>query len=388
MTVFMEKRDVPVVSVGIAVRYGGINESVEEKGIAHFLEHMMFKGTKKRTAKQIAEAIEKRGGNVNAFTDEIITAYYCKMPSSQFDVGLDVLSDALRNSLFDSKEMEKERKVIFEEMKMRRDTPQVHVFDKIQEFLYEAPFGLDLIGTEKTMGAIDRDKLVGKFKDIYKTENLILGVVGDADFDKVCEFAEKTFEKSSGKIPEFEIKLKNQTKIEKRKGIDQANLVFAYHIPVQNEKESYAGKVLSVLMGGGMSSRLFTEIREKRNLAYDVKAESVINKKYAYSLVYAGTTKENIEKVKKLILEEYSIVAKDLNEKEMDEIKNQIIGNHQISMENSDTQLFHLLLVEVNGNAKNYYDFEKKIKEVKLEEVKRIAKFATEKNSFFALVPE
>jgi len=386
LTVFFEKRDLPVVSVAFAVRNGGINESASEKGISHFIEHMLYKGTPTRNAKKIAEEIERNGGDLNGFTDEEITAYWCKMPSKHLNVALDVLSDMVKNPLFDKKELEKERKVIFEEIKMRRDTPKIYVHDEIQSYLYEAPFGNTLIGTVKTMNSINREKLVEKFTEIYQPNNMVLCVVGDADFKQIISFAEKTFGKKKGKVSQLKLKLKNKAEIEKRKGIDQANLVFAYHVPVSKSKKNYAAIVLSTLMAGGMSSRLFSEIREKRNLAYAVKGEANINKDFAYNSIYVGTTKENVGKVKKLILKEFEKVTNSLSEKELKQIKEQLIGNYQISMEDSQMQMIYLLLSEIHGNAKDFYDFEKNISAVKLEDVKKLAKM---KNySFFALVPE
>jgi len=133
-----------------------------EKGISHFIEHMLYKGTKFRSSKQISEEIEKNGGILNGFTDETITAYWCKMPSQHLGVALDVLGDMVKNPLFDEKELDKERKVIFEEMKMRRDRPDTYSLDKIQSFLYEGTLGQDVIGTEKTIGRIDRKKITEK----------------------------------------------------------------------------------------------------------------------------------------------------------------------------------------------------------------------------------
>ncbi|MEJ2268121.1 MAG: pitrilysin family protein, partial [Nanoarchaeota archaeon] len=145
MTILFEKRDLPIVSVAFAVRNGGINESEEEKGISHFIEHMLYKGTPTRNAKKIAEEIEKNGGELNGFTDECITAYGCKMPSKHVNVALNVLGDMVKNPLFDEKELEKERKVIFEEIKMRKDNPMTFVFDKLNNILYTGTLGLDLI---------------------------------------------------------------------------------------------------------------------------------------------------------------------------------------------------------------------------------------------------
>lgn len=388
MTVILEKRDIPVVSVAFAVRVGGINEDVFEKGISHFIEHMLYKGTPKRDAKKIAEEIEQNGGELNGFTSEDITAYWCKMPSRHLDVALEVLSDMVKNPKFDKKELEKERLVIFEEIKMRKDTPIIFVMDEIQSYLYEEPLGKTLIGDEKSMMSIDRKKMIERFEETYSPENMILCVVGDADFEEIVRFAERNFEKKEKEVKEFPVILKNETKILKRKGIDQANLIFAYHVPLASDKKSYSAQVLSTLMAGGMSSRLFSEIREKRNLAYSVKGSSEINKDFAYNFVYVGTTKENVEKVKKIILEEFEKVSKNLNEKELKIIKEQMIGNYQISMEDSQSQMVNLLSEEINGNAKNFYDFEKNIKDVKLQDVKELAKKALKDYSFLALVPE
>ncbi len=386
MTIIFEKRDVPVVSVAFAVRYGGINEDVSEKGIAHFIEHMLYKGTPKRNTKKIAEEIERKGGELNGFTSDLVTAYWCKMPSKHLDVALDVLGDIVRNPKFDEKELEKERKVIFEEIKMIHDNPLRYVFDEIQKSLYDGTMGVSLIGTYETMGKIDRNKMMKKFKEIYTPNNLVLCVVGDADFNEVVKFAEKNFGNEKNKIPTQKFNTKNESRIEKRKGIDQANLVFAYHVPLSKDKKSDAAKVLSTLMAEGMSSRLFSEIREKRNLIYKIIGSSEVTKDFAYNFVYFGTSKENVEKVKKLILEEFEKVAKNLDEKELKEVKEQLIGNYHISMEDSQTQMANLLYYEIEGNAKSFYDFEKKIKAVKLEDVKKLANL---KNySFFALVPE
>ena len=386
MTVLFEKRNVPVVSVAFAVRNGGINESSREKGISHFIEHMLYKGTPTRNARKIAEEIEKNGGELNGFTEEAITAYWCKMPSKHMDIALEVLSDMIKNPLFNEKELEKERKVIFEEIKIYHDNPIKYVFEEIQSHLYAEPLGLPLIGTHETMNSLTRRKLMDRFEQIYQSNNMILCVVGDADFDKIVDFAEKNFSNKKGKIPKFKIKPKNRIKIEKRKGIDQANLVLAYHIPLANDKKHHAANILITVMAGGMSSRLFQEIRQKRNLAYAVKGGSVVNKDYAYNFIYVGTMKENVEKVKKLILEEFKKVSEGLTENELGQVKEQIVGNHQISMEDSENQMVNLLVYEINENAKEFYDFEKNIRAVELKDVKDLAKI--KKYSFFALVPE
>jgi len=385
LTVLFEKRETGIVSVAFAVRQGGINETKEEKGISHFIEHLLYKGTEKRTAAEISEAIEKNGGIMNGFTDEEITAYWCKMPSEHLDLALDVLSDMAKNPKFDPVEVEKERKVIFEEMKMYKDNPRFYVFEKIKELMYKGDFSIPLIGTESSMNSNTKEKIAEKFRQIYSPENIILCVVGDADFERLCSFAEENFSGNAKKpkIPRFS--KKNAELIEKREGIDQANLVFSYHIPSAAEKNVYAAIVLNALMADGMSSRLWKEIREKRNLAYAVKGNANIGKNFGYNTIYIGCMPENAEKVKKIVIEEFAKV-KDLGEKELEQVKNQLIGQNRISKEDSQGQMLELLCYEIYGRAEESYEYEKKIREVNLEDVKKLASF--EKYSFFALIPE
>ncbi len=389
MTILFEKRDIPVVSVSFSVRHGGVNESIKERGISHFIEHALYKGTKTRSAKKIAEEIEKNGGELDGFTSEEVTSYWCKMPSRNLMIALDVLGDLVKNPLFDEKEIEKERKVIFEEIKMHQDSPMKYVLDEIHGTLYDGNLGINLAGTFENLKKITRKELVEKFKEVYTPNNMILAVVGQADFKEVVKFAEENFGNEKGKIPKQEFGLKNEVKEEKREGIDQANLVLAYQVPLANDPQHYSARILSAIMAEGLSSRLFTEIREKRNLAYVIQGGSNINREFAYNLILAGTSKENVSLVRKLILEEFQKVGKDLGEKELSQIKEQLIGNYQISMEDSQVQMLNLLGSEIGGKAEDFYDFEKDIKKVKLEDVKKMASKVKEGNySFFALVPK
>ena len=386
MTVLFEKRDNEIVSVAFAVRQGGINETAKEKGISHFIEHMLYKGTEKRNSKQISAEIEKNGGVLNGFTDEELTAYWCKMPSKHINVALNVLGDMVKNPKFDEKEIEKERKVIFEEMKMYKDNPRLYVIENgLKKVLYDGDFSIPLIGTESSMKRNNQEKLKELFNKTYAPENMILCVVGDVNFKEICDFAEKNFA-GKGIVPvKMEIRKINKTIIEKKKGIDQANLVFSYHAPEASKKERHIAQVLSCIMVGGMSSRLFQEIREKRNLAYAVKGDYVGGKEYGYNFIFVGTSAENVEKVKQIILLEFKKIE-TLTEKEFEEAKEQLIGNNKISQEDSQEQMVDLLSHEISGKAEDSYEFEKEIRQVKLEDVKKLANFKD--YSFFALLPE
>ncbi|MFA5020273.1 MAG: pitrilysin family protein [Candidatus Pacearchaeota archaeon] len=388
MVVIFKQRKNGVVSVAFAVRHGGLNEFEKNKGISHFIEHMLYKGTPTRNTQQISTEIEKNGGELNGFTSEQITSFWCKMPSKHLPIALDVLADMVKNPLFDGKEANKERQVIFEEMKMYQDTPRLCVLDKIKALLYKGDFAIPIIGTIKSMNSIDSAKLREFFERIYTPENMILAVVGDADFDELCKFAEKNFKSKKGKIEMPKVILSNGESIEKRKGIDQANVVFAYHAPLPKDEKNYVAQVLSVLMAGGMSSRLFSEIREKRNLAYAVKGNTEGEIDYAYNQIYIGTTAENVQKVKSLILEEFEKVSKSLDEKELNQVKEQIIGNYILSMEDSHNILLNLLISEIRGDANEIDKFVDKIKSVKLKDVRELASSVKKGYSFFALVPE
>ena len=387
LTVLFEKRDLPIVSMAYAVRYGGMHEKAEEKGIAHFIEHMLYKGTPTRNAQDIAKAIEHRGGIMNGFTDEPVTAFWVKAPSKHFFSILDVLSDMVKNTKFETKELEKERQVILEEIKMRRDNPMIFVHDTLLSLMYSAPFGNSLIGTPETLSKMNRETLLKKFMEAYTPKNIIFVAVGDVDFKKLCAYLEKSFPNSNSKIPSLpKIVLKSESRDIKRKGIDQAHLLLAYHTPLANSDLSYVATVLNSLLAGGMSSRLFSEIREKRNLAYAIRGDCTAEKEFGYSLVYVGTTTDKLSEVKRLIIEEHKKVARDLDNKELSLIKEQLIGQHLISREDSQSELAYLLSAEIDGDVKDAFTFEKKIAAVKIADVKNLAKIS--KYSVLTLVPE
>lgn len=388
ITVLFEKRDLPVVSVGFAFKYGSMYESLNEKGIAHFIEHMMFKGTNKLDSTQISSLIEKNGGILNAFTSENITLYHFKIPSDKLQIGLDVFLDVLKNSLFNEKELEKERQVIFEEIKLHRDSPINHAFHEIQKCLYDGTLEVGTIGTNESVANLNRDKLVKRFEKAYTSENMMLCVVGDANFEDIVKFAEKNFEKRKNDISKKKFSKINKQKKEKRKGVEQANMIYAYHVPIVGKKNSYISKLLNTITAQGMSSRLFREIREKRNLAYAIKGGNETNIDFAYNFIYVGTIKEKVNEVKKIIINEFKDIADNLKEKELEEAKKQLIGNYKISLEESEDEMVNLLLEELNGDASDFYDFEKNINAVKLKDVKELAKKASEKFSFYVLEPD
>ena len=383
ITVIFEKRDIPVVAVATSVKFGAQYESAAVKGISHFIEHLVFKGTKKRSVEEIPKTIEDKGGIINAFTSEDVTCYWNKLPSKHFALGADVSRDLVSGPLFAKNALERERKVILEEIKMYHDNPGYYVLEKIKELLYQKPFGMPISGTLESVSRLSREKVIRLFKEMYTTNNLIFSVVGDVDFDDVIREAKK-FPRSLKKINSIPLVKKNGELIEKRKGIDQAHLVLGFHMPTLCSKNRYAAEIFDNILGGGMSSRLFQEVREKRGLAYAIKGSLEQSQDYGYEIIYAGTVADKIEAVKKIILEEIPKMKK-LGQKDLRAAQERLIGLREISKEKCDATMMSLLQEEIGGNAEEYYHYEQNINHVSLKEVQALA--ALTHYSFVALVP-
>lgn len=387
ITVIMEKRELPVVAVSISNLFGGAYETSKIKGVAHVIEHMLFTGTKTRSHEDISREIEKRGGILNAFTDHEVTSYWFKLPSEHLFSGMDILIDMLNNPKFDPKKFEKEKKVILEEIKIYHDDPRRSVFEQIEKNMFESPFGELVIGKVESVSSLQRDFVFELFKKNYNPSNFIVTIVGDADFDKVCDHLEKNFAPDEGISKPIEIKIKNSETNEERDGVEQANFVLAMHAPLPSNSDFYALDVLNSYLADGMSSKLFLEIREKRGLAYSVKGTIHPGRKYCIYSIYAGTKKEAVPMVKELILEEFSKIE-DMSEKDLQEAKETLIGLKKISSEESSNVMNELLYSELFVGAEQYYKYEENIKKVKLDQVKKLASQLIEKYSVAAIVPK
>lgn len=373
LTILHEKRDVNVTTVMLATKFGSLYEEVEEKGIAHFIEHLAFKGTKNRSALQIAFELERVGGVLNAFTDEEETAFHVKLPSGKIDLAIDVIFDIFFNPIFPEEEVKKEAKVICEEIKMYKDSPARHVINKIKECLYEPPFGLFGAGDEETVLKLTKTDLVKKHSRFYNPQNSILCVVGNNSFEEVVSLAKKFSSKNKSDFPYFkEIKLQNFKKIEKRPEVEQANIVIGMHMPISSSLDKASSEVFSTILGGGMSSKLFTEIREKRGLAYAVKTFLEKGKNYSYLGIYIGTEKSKVDEVIKICLEEFKKMG-EISLKELEDGKQQLLGNYEVDSESSDSAALHLILSEIAGKAEDYYNFKELVNLVSLKDIKKIS---------------
>jgi len=384
LTVIFEKRAIPVVAISTSVKFGAQYESEEIKGISHFIEHLVFKGTKNRSVSEIPQEIETKGGILNAFTGEEVTAYWNKLPARYFSLGADISRDLVLNPLFEKNALERERKVILEEIKMYHDNPSTYVLEKAKEMLYKKPFSMSIAGDAKTVAGLSREKVIELFNSIYSTNNMIFSVVGKANWEEVLAEAKK-FPKIKKEIRHIPIILKNGELIEKRKGIDQAHEVICFHMPKLTDKNRYAAEIFDNILGCGMSSRLFQEVREKRGLCYAIKSSLEQSRDYSYEIIYSGTTKDKIKEIKKIVLNEIKKL-KDLKQSDFNEAKERLIGLKQINQEKCDSTMTDLLLEELGGNAENYYKYEDNISKVKLQEVRALSKLKG--YSFVALVPE
>ncbi len=383
LTVLFEERKIPVIAISASVKFGAQFEKENIKGISHFIEHLVFKGTKTRSVEEIPKEIEKKGGIINAFTSEDITAYWNKLPSKHFSLGADIARDLVLNPIFEKEPLERERKVILEEIKMYHDNPPTHVLEKIKEMLYEKPFNMSVAGTQETVSGLSREKVIELFNSIYSTDNMIFCAVGKTSWEEVLEEAKK-FPKINKKINPVPIILRNGEEIEKRKGIDQAHLVLGFHMPLLTSKKRYSAELFDSILGGGMSSRLFQEVREKRGLCYAIKSNLEQSKDYSYEAIYSGTMKEKVNEIKELILKEIKKL-KDLKRPDFEEAKETLIGLRQVNSEKCDVTMVELLQEEIRGNGENYYNYEENIGEVKLEDVRELSKLKG--FSFVALVP-
>ena len=388
ITVLHEYRDLPVISFSISNLFGASHETSEIKGIAHFIEHLLFTGTKTRTHEDISREIEKRGGVLNAFTAQDITSFWFKLPSEHLFKGMDILIDMLKNASFNAEKFEKEKKVILEEIKMYHDDPKVNIFEKIIENLYEPPFGKGIIGSKETVSKLTRDFVASYFKQKYSPENFIVALVGKADFKGVCNFLEKSFSPEGKSSSNLKIKKKNTETIEERPGIDQAHFIFAVHAPMPTDKQRLTLEVMDAYLANGMSSRLFLEIREKRGLAYNITSSINKEKTYSYYSIYVGTTKEAVPEVKKLILEGFKNIS-SMTESDLEEAKQRLIGLRDISEEESISVMTELLFTELaTNNSESYYNYREEISKARLEEVKSLAEELIKSYSTAAIVPK
>jgi len=306
-------------SIGVWVAAGGRHETPQQNGIAHFLEHMAFKGTKRRTSLQIAEAIEDVGGYINAYTSREVTAYYVRVLENDVALGLDVIADILRNPVLDPNEIEVERGVILQEIGQALDTPDDVIFDWLQEQAYpDQPLGRTILGPSERVSSFNREDLQGFIGDHYGPEQMILAAAGAVDHDEIVKLAETLFGDMPGK-PLFQTDAARFQGGEFRqvKSLEQAHFALGFESPGYRADDIYVAQIYASALGGGMSSRLFQEIRENRGLCYTIFAQAGAYADTGMMTIYAGTSGEQLPELASITIDEMKRAASDMSPAEV-----------------------------------------------------------------------
>ncbi len=363
-------------SVGLWVQAGGRHERVEQNGIAHFLEHMAFKGTVRRTALQIAEQIEDVGGYINAYTSKEMTAYYARCLSGDVPLALDVISDIVLNPIFDGKEIETERHVILQEIGQALDTPDDIIFDWLQEVSYpDQPFGRTILGPAERVGAFGREDLQTFVAEHYGPDRMILSAAGGVDHDAIVRQAEDIFgalaARGDNGVEPAAFRGGERRVVKK---LEQVHFAMALESPGYRHPDVYTAQVYAMAMGGGMSSRLFQKVREERGLCYSIFAQSAAYEDTGSITIYAGTSKEEIGDLTGLTIDELKRAADDMSEAEVARARAQLKAGLLMGLESpSNRAERNARLLAIWGRVPDATEAVARIDEVTTDAIRRYA---------------
>jgi predicted Zn-dependent peptidase len=342
------------VCIALLAGTGSCYESQEEAGISHFAEHLYFKGTQRRpTAREISQDIEGVGGVINGGTDKETTIFWCKVASPHFSIALDVLCDLLFNSRFDEGDIEQERQVIIGEINMNLDSPQRRVSMLIDELLWpEQPLGHEVLGSKETVASITRKQVLDYIARRYLPNNTVVSIAGDIQREEVIAQIELLFNKwAAGELSNSYISNDKQTvarlRIEPRDS-EQAHLCLAVHGFSHSHPQRFALDLLNAVLGGGMSSRLFTEIRERRGLAYDIHSYTEYFFSSGSLSIYAGVDPGKLETAVTAILDELSKLRQGITQSELTRAKEMLKGRLQLRLEDSQNTALWLGSQEIS----------------------------------------
>lgn len=334
------------VAVGIWVDVGSRDENYQLAGISHFIEHLMFKGTTRRSAKDIAEELDAVGGQLNAFTTKEYTCYYARLLDEHFPLAVDLLSDMVLNSRFDQEDIDRERNVILEEIKMYEDTPDEQVHDLFAETIWQThPLGRPIIGDKKTIGSLNRQDLLSFYQKYYNSGNIVVTVAGSFDQQQVIATLTDLFGSSSGdkKIRRYTPPLSSQQIVCKTKDTEQVHICLGLPGLAIDHEKIYVMQIINTVLGGGISSRLFQEIREQRGLVYSVFSYHSSYYDTGLFCIYAGLSKKNVPAALELIVKEVQAIQQSgISVVELQRAKEQLKGNLLLSMENVSSRMSRL----------------------------------------------
>jgi predicted Zn-dependent peptidase len=330
------------VAIGIWIATGSRNETIKNNGISHFLEHMFFKGTKTKSAREIAESFDSIGGQVNAFTSKEYTCYYAKVLDSHADYALNTLSDMFFNSTFVEEELNKEKNVVYEEIKMYEDTPDDIVHDLLSKAVYEEhPLGYPILGTEETLDRFNGESLRKYMHEMYTPEQVVVSVAGNVDESFLKEIEEIFGSYEGGKGPEAREKPDfHFNKLARKKDTEQAHLCLGFNGLHIGHEDVYSLIVLNNVLGGSMSSRLFQEVREQRGLAYSVFSYHSAFEDSGIVTIYGGTGAKQLDQLFDTVQSTLNTLkAEGITEKELRNSKEQLKGNLMLSLESTNSRM-------------------------------------------------
>jgi len=383
------------VTVLILVGTGSKYETKEINGISHFLEHMFFKGTKKRpNTLKIAETLDMVGGEYNAFTSKEVTGFWAKVDNRHLDIALDWISDMFLNSKFDEKEMQREKGVIIEEMNMYLDTPTAYVSELFEKLLYgDQPAGWRIIGEKENILGFNRQKVLDYYKNHYSSSNTVVCVAGDIEpknvEDKIQNFFKNIeIREAKEKIKAEELQQKPEIMLHFKK-TDQTHFCLGVRAYGLFHPQKTALSLLSIILGGNMSSRLFIKVRERQGLAYYIHTSVDATSDTGYLVTQAGIDHKNLEKSVGLILKEYKdLKNKKITEKELQKAKDYLKGISTLSLESSDSQAsFYASQELLEKEILTLEEKFAKIDKVSINDIKKVAEdIFSEKNLNLAVI--
>lgn len=342
---------VPSATLGIWVENGSRFERSHQGGISHFLEHLLFKGTDRRTAAQIAEEIDAVGGVLNAFTGKEYTCYYARVLAEHADLAADVLADLFLHSRFDPDEIERERTVVLQEISQVEDTPDDYIHDLFNLRYWPGhPLSLPVCGNNETVRSFQRQDFVDFLGDRYRPDRLIIAAAGNLPHERLLEWVDKEFASLSGATSTVDgaMPAEQSGVFAHEKPLEQVHLCLGTLGISQIAEERYAAHLLNTALGGGMSSRLFQEVRERRGLAYSVYSFLSSYRDAGYLGVYVGTSPESVREVIDVVLQELrTVVREGLRPAELTRVKNQLKGGMLLGLETSDARMSRLAKNEI-----------------------------------------
>lgn len=376
-------------SIGLFVNIGSVNESKNQTGISHFLEHMAFKGTKTRSALEISYEIESVGGFINAYTSKEVTAFHAKVLKENVKLAVDIITDIVQNSVFAEEEFRKEQRVIIQEIRQQNDTPDDYVFDMFQSKCFDGErLGTQILGSEEEILSYKPNDLRDYLSSKYSTDKMILVASGNIEHDDFVNLS-KAF---TSEMKRFEVNpVEKQTYkggfIFKKKELEQTHLILGFEGVSHNDEKKFDLAVLSAILGEGMSSRLFQEIREKRGLVYSVFSFNSNYRDSGTFGIYAACEDSKAKEVITISLEELGKSKFDISEEELQKAKTQLKASLLMGLESSSTRMERLASQYIHhGKFTSSNEIIEKINQISLESLRNTAECIFNSNPTLAVI--